>query len=232
MYQNPLEIAEISASKHIQILAVTNLPSHFRLGLPVVAGLKYVHFALGLHPQLSDRHEKELPLFDKLLRYTNILGEVGLDFSGATEMQKRRQIKSFDYVASQASRFDKIVSVHSRGAVQIALDILTKHKVKRAIFHWYSGPIHVAKDAMLEGYYFSINPAMSFSKKGRELMRNLPREKCLVESDGPYLKLRGKRMMPWDIDLIIAYLANLWELSVDGVKSRISQNYRTLTNDL
>jgi TatD DNase family protein len=232
MYKNPLEVAEESASRNIQILAVTNLPSHFRLGLPAVARLKSVQLALGLHPQLSDKHEKELPFFDEMLKHTEFVGEVGLDFYGATEMQKERQIKSFDYVAGQACRFDKIMSIHSRGAVHVVLDTLRKHQVKRAVFHWYSGPIGVAMDAIRDGYYFSVNPAMSLSQKGRELMRNLPTDRTLVESDGPYLKLKGKSIMPWDIDSIIGYLADLWQVSADRAKSRIALNYRNLTSGL
>ena len=54
------------------------------------------------------------------------------------------------------------------------------------IFHWYSGPIKLIPDILAQGYYFSVNEAMTLSKNGRAIIDRIPRERMLTESDAPY----------------------------------------------
>lgn len=63
------------------VIGMTNLPSHFEMGLPHVKRYKHIRLALGLHPLLASENKNELPLFDSLLDQTSYIGEIGLDFS-------------------------------------------------------------------------------------------------------------------------------------------------------
>jgi len=60
-YPDPAAIGREAESKNAFVIAMTNLPSHFIMGLPHARQLKRVRLALGLHPLAVDNHEKELP---------------------------------------------------------------------------------------------------------------------------------------------------------------------------
>ena len=76
------------------VIGMTNLPSHFEMGLPHVKRYKHIRLALGLHPLLASENKNELPLFDSLLDQTSYIGEIGLDFSKEGLSTKEDQIST------------------------------------------------------------------------------------------------------------------------------------------
>src|SRR4051794_29887295 len=123
-YPDPFAVAREAERRDTFVVAVTNLPSHFALGLPHARNLKRVRLALGLHPLAVAEHEKELPRFAELLAQTSFVGEVGLDFSREGRSTKEQQTRSFRAVVEHVSRAPKIVSLHSRGAEPVVLAIV------------------------------------------------------------------------------------------------------------
>ena len=81
---------------------------------------------------------------------------------------------------------NKIISVHSRRAEKVLLELLKKNEIKNVIFHWYSGPVNIINEIVDQGYYFSINEAMTLSDNGRKIIDAIPRERILTETDAPY----------------------------------------------
>lgn len=167
-------------------LGMTNIPSHFVMGEPYFKKLKKSRLALGFHPQLVHEHLSEIDDWKKLMPMTSYIGEVGLDFSRDFINHKQYQLEYFDYICQSLTGEKKIVSVHSRKAEKDVLAILKKYNVKNVIFHWYSGPLGLIDEIVEEGYYFSINEAMSRSEKGRKIISRIPLERILTESDAPY----------------------------------------------
>ncbi|MFR9556121.1 MAG: TatD family hydrolase [Rikenellaceae bacterium] len=80
------------------VIGMTNLPSHFKIGLPHIRNKKHVRLALGLHPLLAQDHDSELLLFKEMVNHTSYIGEVGLDFSREGLSTKEKQIESFSFV--------------------------------------------------------------------------------------------------------------------------------------
>lgn len=167
-------------------LGMTNIPSHFVMGVPYFKKLKKSRLALGFHPQLVHEHLSEIDDWKKLMPMTSYIGEIGLDFSRDFINNKDHQLEYFDYICQSLTGEKKIVSVHSRKAEKDVLAILKKYNVKNVIFHWYSGPLGLIDEIVEEGYYFSINEAMSKSEKGRKIISRIPLERILTESDAPY----------------------------------------------
>lgn len=167
-------------------LGMTNLPSHFIMGLPHFKKLKNSRLGLGFHPQLVHEYPSEINTFKKLLSMTSYIGEVGLDFSPDFINHKERQLEYFDYICECISGVKKIISVHSRQAEREVLSILKRHNIKNVIFHWYSGNLGLIDEIIEEGYYFSINEAMINSEKGRKIISKIPLDRVLTESDAPY----------------------------------------------
>ncbi|MDZ4954497.1 TatD family deoxyribonuclease [Clostridium perfringens] len=180
-------------------LCVTNSPEVFESCIDLYKETKYVRFALGYNPQCIKEFPFNKKAFLRCINKTKYIGEVGLDFSKQYIQYKEKQVDIFDYICKVAARENKILSIHSRKAEKEVLKILKSNGVKYAILHWYTGPLELIDDFIKEGYYFSINPTMINSIKGIKIINKIPKERILVESDGPFGKIAGKIMEPKDI---------------------------------
>ena len=168
------------------VIGMTNLPSHFEMGLPHVKGYKHIRLALGLHPLLASENKNELPLFNCLLDQTSYIGEIGLDFSKEGITTKNDQVFILRKLLEKLEGRKKIISVHSRKAEKELFDLLCEYNINNVIFHWYSGPIDLIPSIISKGYYFSINEAMTISNNGRTIIKEIPRSRILTESDAPF----------------------------------------------
>ena len=168
------------------VIGMTNLPSHFKMGFLHVKGYKHIRLALGLHPLLASENKNELPLFNSLLDQTSYIGEIGLDFSKEGLSTKEDQISTLRKLLEKLEGRKKIISVHSRKAEKELFDLLCEYNINNVIFHWYSGPIDLIPSIISKGYYFSINEAMTISKNGRAIIKGIPRNRILTESDSPF----------------------------------------------
>ena len=168
------------------VIGMTNLPSHFEMGFPHVKGYKHIRLALGLHPLLASENKNELPLFNCLLEQTSYIGEIGLDFSKEGLPTKDDQVSILRKILEKLENKKKIISVHSRKAEKELFDLLCEYNIQNVIFHWYSGPIDLVPSIISKGYYFSINEAMTISKNGRTIIKEIPRSRILTESDAPF----------------------------------------------
>ncbi|MBI1830515.1 MAG: TatD family hydrolase [Planctomycetes bacterium] len=231
-YEDPKAVAAEAADRAVFTIAMTNLPSHFRSGLPHVQELSQVRLAMGLHPLAAVDHLREKELFRESLRLSSFVGEVGLDFSREGRSTRDIQLASFRFVAECVASARKVVSLHSRGAESAVLDVLMEFNVPGAIFHWYSGPLGVIDKAIDRGHYFSVNPAMTRSENGKRIIARVPRERLLTETDGPYVRIDGAAAKPWDVVRVEEYLASLWAIPPLDVRARIWRNFRELLSRL
>src|ERR1039458_4576732 len=120
-------------------------------------------------------------LFKVRAASTSFIGEVGLDFSiegkGTTDLQ----VESFEFVLRVISGLPKFLSIHSRRAEARVLEMLRAAGRSSAVFHWYSGPIGILRQAIADGNYFSINTAMLNSENGRRIIAAIPHDRLLTE---------------------------------------------------
>jgi TatD DNase family protein len=176
-----------------------------------------------------DKHSPtELRKFRELAPTTSYIGEVGLDFSSEGRRTADKQRIHFRLVLEAISDRPRFLTLHSRRAEAEVLDLLAEYRIKGAIFHWYSGP-HTLIDKIIDaGHYFSINPAMIRSTKGRSTIERIPRERILTETDGPYLHVGEKPAEPSDVRLVLEYLAGVRDMSQEQVEHRIWVNFQTI----
>ncbi len=170
------------------VIGMTNLPSHFQMGVEHVKTLRHVRLALGMHPLLAKEGLEELALFRRYVDQTSYIGEIGLDFSRAGYSTRDLQIRMLRDVLSALKGKKKIISVHSRRAENELLELLTEYDIKNVIFHWYTGPVGLIAKMLDRGYYFSVNEAMCLSKNGQAILKKIPKERILTETDAPYNK--------------------------------------------
>lgn len=228
LYPNPLTIAKEIEKRGILTIAVTNLPSHFEIGQPHLLGFQQIRQALGLHPLMAEHHKKERPKFKQLLSKTSYIGEIGLDFSKAGRDTKNIQIESLRFVFKQIQDRPRFVSLHSRGAESKMLELLGEFDIQGAVFHWYSGSLTVLDQAVQSGHYFSINPAMIRSKKGRNIIDRIPLDRILTESDGPHIQLGNQSVRPINIKGVLEVLGDIWEMPFQETEEQVWSNFMKL----
>ena len=192
-YRNYFEIAKTITELEQYTICVTNSPGIFLSCKNLIPETKYLKFAIGFHPQETTLGGREIKDFMRLMQSTNYVGEIGLDFTKKTGIEKNKQIKWFEKIVEACSEKNKVMSIHIRGAEEIALKILSKYCPRRCILHWYTGNVELQKDFIHLGCYFSVNASMV---KNMDVVNAIPKDRLLIESDGPYLKVNGKKFSP------------------------------------
>jgi TatD DNase family protein len=169
----------------------------------------YVFPALGLHPWRleTDDLEANFSLMEAELPRCLALGEVGLDF--AVKTPKDRQAQVLRRLLEMAVREKKPVLLHARRAWAEALDLLKAYEVRRAVFHWYSGPASVLKEILARGYFISATPAAAYSEKHRQAIQMAPLNQLLLETDCPEV-YQGVPSEPKDLLAVLASVSELY----------------------
>ena len=178
------------AKEDIGILSVGTTPRTYLKEVELFSGVKNVHVALGLHPQLVGSGYDDWELFELLVQQCHYIGEVGLDFSKDYIATKMQQIKTFEKILLLCEQCgNKIVSIHSLKSAATVLEILNKlrHGKKNTyILHWFTGTPVQMEDAINLGCFFSINPKMLKTKSGINLIHKIPPNRILIETDAPF----------------------------------------------
>lgn len=226
-YRDPFSVLSKAKRNNVFVLAMTNLPSYFEQGISHLRSSDHVRQALGFHPLMVSGHMGELARFREHICSTSFIGEIGLDGSkdGIASINHQERVLC---EILRCGGPDKIYSLHSRGAEKGTLDALNETGVKNAIFHWYSGGISVLESAVESGFYFSINPSMCRSKKGQDIISRIPLDRVLTESDGPFAGISGVPYNPWDVNLVIKYLAGLRSQNELDVQVQVWKNFKRL----
>ena len=232
LYPDPERLLRELDLQGITVISMTNLPSHFKMGLPYFKSMKRIRLALGMHPLYAENHSREFSAFLKLIDATSYIGEVGLDFSREGIPTKDIQVESFRKILKSLYGKKKILSLHSRKAEREVLSNLIEFKIRSAIFHWYSGPINLINEISNSGFYFSINTAMLKSKSGQLKISKIPKDKILTETDGPFVEIKGKPARPDDVKAILLRLSHLWNCSYSEAEKTVDNNFKTLLADL
>lgn len=164
------------------------------------------------------------------------IGETGLDYYHQDNPSKIDQIKSFlEHIeASKVTGLPLII--HSRNADEDMIEILSnqiKQKEFKAVMHCFSSSREMAYKALNLGIFISISGIVTFSnaKDLQSLVKELPLEKILVETDSPYLAPtpnRGKINQPAYTSLVVKFIAELKKLTIDEVAIAATKNFLSL----
>ncbi len=150
-----------------------------------------IFLAMGMHPSEANLAEAEkcLDLIKEHRGELVAVGEIGLDFwykwVKKDQGKKDEQVLVFRKFVEIAQKFDLPIIIHARGAWRECLDIVKEYQVKKANFHWYSGPIDVLDDILSAGYYVSTSPSVAYSLQSRDAMTHAPMDRILIETDCP-----------------------------------------------
>lgn len=212
---------------NIYTIAVTNLPPLYEK-LNSEINSKYIRVALGFHPELIDKYQKYIPNMWKLLPDAKYIGEVGIDLKSGKE-SKSLQISFFEELIDKCQALgNKVISVHSRSAASEVLSIIGENFNGKIILHWYSGALQNQAQLIKNGCYFSVNYAMTDSESGKKIIKNIPDEKILIETDSPFTFIDGETYKPSKIGLIVDKIAALRNMNNEEMKALLWSNFVTL----
>ncbi len=232
LYPDLAEAIAACDRKRVATLAVTTTPKAFDRNVELAAGSEFVKVGLGLHPQLVDERHSEINLFEKLLPRTRYVGEVGLDASPRFYKSFDLQKKIFqDILEICAAEGGKILSLHSVRSAKPVLDYLEKYLPEErgtAILHWFTGSVSLARRAVELGCYFSVNEQMLSSPTGEKLIKEIPFERILTETDGPFVERNGVSIPPGDVSGAVRLLSVLTGKDELEVRRQILVNLKAL----
>lgn len=201
--------------------------------------------SVGLHPNdnLGEKFDKnkyrELLLQEKVVA----MGEIGLDYY-RTEGDKDQKIQKqrFEEQLELAKEIGKPVIFHCRDA-RIG-SVGTAHKdmfeILRStdfhlggVMHSFTGTKKEAEKYLNLGLYLGFNGIITFSSQYDELIKSLPLERILLETDAPYLSPvpnRGKRNEPSYVKFVAEKIAKLREVSIEEIAQKTTENTKNLFN--
>ncbi len=221
--------------RRVATLAVTTTPKAFERNVELAANSDFVRVGLGLHPQLvADRH-LEIDLFEKLLPRTRYVGEIGLDRGPAHYRSFELQQLVFGRILRACAQHgDKILSLHSVRATKPVLDMLDEHlppDQARVVLHWFAGSRSDVRRAVERGCYFSINEGMLASAGGKRLLCDIPSDRILTETDGPFILRSDAPIAPGDVRKTVEMMATILAVPAEDIRRQILSNLRSLTTE-
>lgn len=188
---------------------------------------------VGHHPNYAHTFTSEaLKEYEEMLAHpkTLAIGEIGLDFHwdyATREEQDRCLFAQLELAQSSG----KPVVFHCREANEALLSILESREVLPYLFHCFSGTWDDASRALALGSYLGVDGPITYKKSDelREVLRRVPRERVVVETDSPYMApvpYRGKPNRPAYVSLIVQELARVWEVTAEECASITTANAR------
>jgi Mg-dependent DNase len=147
----------------------------------------FVRVSLGIAPYDLRGYEEVIELIRRNSPVVDAVGEVGLDLYRGTREGFVEQRRVFSEFIALAKELDKPLVIHSRNAGRPAIEQLLSEGAERVVMHAYDGDVSAAKRAAERGFRFSIPPRIATSDQKKALVRKLPLEALLIETDSPWL---------------------------------------------
>ncbi|RKQ34765.1 TatD family deoxyribonuclease [Oceanobacillus halophilus] len=194
-----------------------------------------VNAAFGFHPEQPLPREQELDALCLLIKEYHhemiAIGEVGLPYYRQRENPKLElepYIEILEHFILESKRYDKPIVLHAiYEHAPIVCDLLEKHTIEKAHFHWYKGDKRTTERLIQNGYDVSITPDVLYDKEIQQLVKDTPIDHMMLETDGPW-KYKGafldKMTHPKMIHWSIAKIAEIKNLHIEDIYAQIYRN--------
>ena len=206
-----------------------------RASIALAEKYPYIYAAVGVHPHDTEHMtEGDIEELVRLSEHKKVLaiGEIGLDYYYDADFKDKQQYW-FSRQLEMASQVNLPVIIHSRDAAKDTFDIISASKVRSGVIHAYSGSTEMAFDYIDMGFYLGIGGVVTFknAKKLVEVVREVPMERIVVETDSPYLSpepLRGTCNNSQNLKYIIEKIAQIKQIEPEFVEEMARKNAELL----
>ena len=189
--------------------------------------------SVGVHPLDVDSGLADVEKLQELAANPNVvaLGETGLDYYYSTETKEIQQ-QSFIAHLQAAGRVELPVIVHTRDARQDTIELIREHgnPDHAGVLHCFTESWEMAKAALDLNYYISLSGIVTFknAEELRDVARQLPLDRLLVETDSPYLApvpYRGKPNIPAYVREVAEFIAELRGIPYEKLAEITTENF-------
>ena len=203
--------------------------------LETVKDFNDVSVSCGVHPLHQDEACSYDELLEKASRHEVVaIGETGLDYFYSPE-SKDVQLQSFIDHIKVANETKKPLIIHTRDAREDTINLLKAHKAPhtKGVLHCFTESLELAEAALELDFYISISGIVTFNsaQELREVVKAIPLERLLIETDSPWLAPvphRGKQNQPGYVVEVAEFIAELKGITVAELARITTENFYTL----
>ncbi|VEJ09203.1 YchF/TatD family DNA exonuclease [Actinobacillus delphinicola] len=229
-------IAKAKAQDVKHMLAVGVTLDRFEKAYDMLSPFKEVSLACGIHPLDIEDEKIDFSRLRRLVQDPKViaLGEMGLDYYYSEE-SKAEQQSVFAEQIQIANEVNKPIIVHTRQARADTISLLKEMQADKCggVIHCFTENWEMAKAVLDLGFYISISGIITFknAEELRDVVRKVPVDRLLVETDSPYLApipYRGKQNQPAYTRQVCEYLATLKNHKIDDFAQITTENFERL----
>jgi len=204
--------------------------------LAIAEAYENVRITVGLHPTEEVAAEPTIAELIKLANHPLVVGvgETGLDYyrcEGDVEWQRQR----FRNHIAAAKAVKKPIIIHTRQAQQDTIRIMQEENASEigGVMHCFTETWEMAEQALAQGFYISFSGIITFKNALdlQEVVKKVPLERILIETDSPYLApnpYRGKSNEPAYVRYVAEAIATLKNINFQQVTEQTTENFRQL----
>lgn len=230
-------LANMRAAGVGHALCVSVNLENFPRVLAVAQAHENVFASVGVHPDHDEGREPEVAELVELATHPKVvaIGETGLDYYRMARDEVDWQRARFRTHIRAARQAAKPLIIHTRSAAEDTLAIMAEEGAGEAggVMHCFTESQAVADAALAMGFYISFSGIVTFksAKALKEVARQVPLDRLLIETDSPYLAPvphRGKRNEPAFVRHVAEEIAALRGIGLEEVAAASTRNFFTL----
>ncbi|WP_438312793.1 TatD family hydrolase [Sporosarcina sp. FA9] len=236
-----IDYLEAPASDLTDVISISmNLASSIR-NLKLSEAHSGVHSAFGFHPEQDIPTESEL---QELISFMELnknkmvaIGEVGLPYymkESNPALPLEPYIEALELFIRKAGAWNKPIVLHSvYEDADTTCDLLERHSLKKAHFHWFKGSVSTIERMIENGYFISVTPDSVYEQEIQSLIKRYPIEQMMVETDGPWPftgPFRNQVTHPKMLHRSIATIAYIKKMDLNDVYEKVYGNTKTFYN--
>lgn len=197
----------------------TDIASSFE-SVKLAEKYSFIYATVGVHPhEAKNVSEEDFLKLENLCKHKKVVavGEIGLDYY-YDHSPKETQREIFIKQLNLAKKLNMPVVIHSREANDEVFEIIKSSGVNKGVVHAYSGDTKMALEYNALGFYIGVGGVVTFknAKTLVDVVKNIPLEKILIETDSPYLTpepFRGTRNDSKNLKYVVQKISDIKSIS-------------------
>lgn len=198
----------------------------------------FLYAAVGVHPEDADGFdENSIGILEELAKNKKVaaIGEIGLDYYYEDRAEDTLQKQVFEKQIELAIKLNLPIIVHDREAHKDTFDIIKKYSKMGlyGVMHCYSGSIEMVREYVKLGFFIGFGGVITFknARKSVDVLKEVPIENILIETDCPYLSpvpFRGKRNDSRNLKYVIAKASEVLDVEEELFERKTEENAKRL----
>ncbi len=232
--EDVVEVIERAKSENVSHIVVVGFDREtITRAMELTEQYDMIYAAVGWHPvDAIDMKDEDLEWIKQLAAHPKVvaIGEMGLDYYW-DKSPKEIQQEVFRKQIRLAKEVKLPIIIHNREATEDVVKILQEENASEVggIMHCFTGSLETAEQCMKMNFYLSFGGPVTFknAKKPKEVVKEIPMDFLLIETDCPYLTphpFRGKRNEPSYVKYVAEQIAELKGLTFEEVAKKTSDN--------